>query len=1032
MTETNDTLNDDLDNEKDLYNALTTITKLYTDKTHLIYELLQNAEDCLAKQVRFIMYPRRLELLHDGRPFTQTNITSLRSVAASDKPVNAIGKFGVGFKSVFSICETVEIYSEPDNYKGGGGAFLNRFANKIEGFRKRFPIPFGKELEKPFTTRFVFPFCVDKDFSGYKTIEGLQEALDERLSSLGADVMLFLKNITSISYEIIGDDHITKSHGIYMLDRKKIGDNCYKITTMGENSESRPNLSYLMYSMPTETTGNTNRSIDIVFSIDDRKDKPVFLNTTGGHRFIYVYFPTETESKLKFIIQAPFATTPNRGGVPVEENRELIIKAAELLEEAVLDIRKRGWLTLDFLNLLPFDNPDKSWIFGPLYNKTLYLLTTACILPTNDGGYTSKEQAVMARGAVRENNITEIFNNRELSLLIGRKSKWMSNEAHGGNFTEINKLYSSLYVFLRDEIGIIEVENQDIPKYLRNNPDFFNSPLINDPWLQKFYNHLSSKVEGTLGKGHAFALVPFIKTSNGEFISAYRSVAKGQFPNIFTKPKNARYNVKDIPLVADFITKNCGEFIEKMGIGEADDYNYFIKELEESGKTPPQNNIPSDLIINQTKNAVKYIRNNTPGIEESCAKWLWLVVTGTNEKPGYAHAETDVVFRETYEGISLRNYFKLINSTVYTLDEGYYKKHGFTDADLSILEKIGIKTNIFCGMKDDPWNDKGITKCCNIDDFRKRLDFENIDDVLKYIRGNPAGNLSKIKSGIIFSLLKTVEPHLKGKWQYGVTRPEYRDGVSLIVEKLIYDKWLFNKNNRLVGPSGISRYDLDNSIYGEVDTHSKIYDILGFAKSDKDMTDELVLRFTSQFTKQEQEDLFKILHIQEEEEEEFDPDIDTEIQTFPEEDIKNINRLKEAMLNTYKNAADVEYKPVLRRVRTSRGKDKEHIGRRYKGFCQMCRTPSYFWEVVEIFNNPRKEIEQMNISLCPNCASKYRRLRNEKETMDAFQDSLIHSRPEKETAIPIGNDSEIQFTRTHLAEIQVILNLEKEPPGKGD
>jgi hypothetical protein len=1018
MTETNDALNDDLNDKEDLYKALTTIAKLYTDKTHLVYELLQNAEDCFATQVKFIMHPDSLEFWHDGKPFTKSNITSIRSVAASDKPINLIGKFGVGFKSVFSICETVDIFNEPDNYKDNDSAFLDRFANRIEKFRERIPISFDERLKKPFTTKFIFPFCVDKDFSGYKTIEDLQKALDERLSNLGADVMLFLKNIESISYEIIGNDNMEKSHGIYMLDRRKIGDNCYKVTTIGENSESQPEYSYLMYSRLID---NMNKSIDIVFSIDDKNDKPIFLNITERHKFIYVYFPTETESKLKFVIQAPFATTPNRGGVPIDENKELIIMAADLLEEAIFDIKRRGWLTLEFLNLLPFNNPDKPWIFEPLYNKTIDLLKTACILPANDGSYINKEQAVIARGAVREGSIIEIFNNQKLSLLAGKESKWMSNDTHKGNFTETDKNYFPLYVFLRDEIEINEIGNQDIPKYLRSNSDFFNSPLINDVWLQKFYNHLASKVDDMLGKRHAFALVPFIKTSNGEFISAYKLVEKEQFLNIFTKPKNAQYNIKDIPLVDDFIVKNCEEFIEKMGICEADDYNYFIKELE---KVADEKNKQDGVIANYSKTAIKYIKSGKLEIIECCSKWLWLMVAGTDEKSDCIHAENNIIFRETHGDISLKNYFKNIDSNIYILDESYYKSNGFTDDDLSILEKIGVKTSVISGMEDAYWYESN-AKCCNKGNFRKQLNFEKVNDILRYIGDNPAEDLSKIKSGIIFSLLKMVEPNLKGKWQYGVTWPEYRDGVSYIVEILNYYKWLFNKNNELVSPSEISKYDLDDAIYGEVDILSEIYAILDFKKIDRDISDELVSRFKSQFTEQEQEDLFKILNIQEEEEE-FDPCIDTGIQTFPEEDIKNFDRLKEAMLNIYKNAADVEYVPILRRIRTSRGKDKEHIGRRYKGFCQMCKRPSPFWEVAEIFNNPKKEIEQMNMSFCPNCASKYRMLRSDKEKMNIFQDFLIHSQPGQETIIPIDDDSEIQFTKTHLAEIQAILNLEKE------
>ena len=40
-----------------LRRALERIIQLYTDKSHFVYELLQNAEDAEAKSIKFIQYP---------------------------------------------------------------------------------------------------------------------------------------------------------------------------------------------------------------------------------------------------------------------------------------------------------------------------------------------------------------------------------------------------------------------------------------------------------------------------------------------------------------------------------------------------------------------------------------------------------------------------------------------------------------------------------------------------------------------------------------------------------------------------------------------------------------------------------------------------------------------------------------------------------------------------------------------------------------------------------------------------------------
>ena len=92
----------------------------------------------------------------------------------------------------------------------------------------------------------------------------------------------------------------------------------------------------------------------------------------------------------------------------------------------------------------------------------------------------------------------------------------------------------------------------------------------------------------------------------------------------------------------------------------------------------------------------------------------------------------------------------------------------------------------------------------------------------------------------------------------------------------------------------------------------------------------------------------------------------------------------------------------------------------------MCKNPSRFWEVAEIFNNPVKELEFMNLSLCPTCASKYRRLRNDKKTMIGFANNLRSAKINVPSAM-VGEDC-ITFTKVHLAEIQMVLELNKSIP----
>ena len=93
--------------------VLDLLGQLYSERTHFIFELIQNAEDAGATELAFELFADRLELRHDGRAFTEADVRGVCGVGKSGKSgdLTAIGKFGIGFKSVYAYTKSPHIYS---------------------------------------------------------------------------------------------------------------------------------------------------------------------------------------------------------------------------------------------------------------------------------------------------------------------------------------------------------------------------------------------------------------------------------------------------------------------------------------------------------------------------------------------------------------------------------------------------------------------------------------------------------------------------------------------------------------------------------------------------------------------------------------------------------------------------------------------------------------------------------------------------------------------------------------------------------
>ena len=270
------------------------LTDLYPDNAHFIYELLQNAEDAQATEVRFVLQKDSVEFEHNGaRLFSIEDVESITGLGISakkDDPTN-IGKFGVGFKAVFAYTATPEIKS---------GAFHFRIRDLVvpdtDGLAPR---AIGDK-----ETRFSFPFD-NPPKTAYAEIEKNLRQLDE-------STLLFLSNIRKIEY-LLADSTLG------FLERRETDGNRIEILVQHPEESEPVSVPYLKYEKEVNVNdeeGNLKRfRIAIAFGLEktQREEWRVKLLDKGQ---VCIYFPAEKEtSNLRFHLHAPFASTVARDSV---------------------------------------------------------------------------------------------------------------------------------------------------------------------------------------------------------------------------------------------------------------------------------------------------------------------------------------------------------------------------------------------------------------------------------------------------------------------------------------------------------------------------------------------------------------------------------------------------------------------------------------------------------------------------------------------------------------------------------------------
>jgi len=340
----------------------------YPDKAHFIFELLQNAEDAEATEAIFTVTPEDCAFEHDGkRRFTEKDVRSITGIhnSTKSKSPDRIGKFGIGFKSVFVYTLTPSVYS-------------GQFAFQI--LRQVVPEQLAIDPNLGDRTRFVLPFNNLKN-----PARVAYEEIKARLEEMAETTLLFLSGINSIRWQI--DQQPTSEvlrikHSEHHIEvQKRVGG---KMTSSSH---------FLSFSNVVEGFGK--QRVAIAFELDflpniltfDAK-KPldvqlVIIPANPGR--VAAFFLAEKEtSGLRFHIHAPFVMVPDRASIkdtPV--NEPLFEQLARLAASSLHTVRDLKLLTGDFLGVLPNSRDTIPKQYQPIHNAIITEMNNEPLTPTH-------------------------------------------------------------------------------------------------------------------------------------------------------------------------------------------------------------------------------------------------------------------------------------------------------------------------------------------------------------------------------------------------------------------------------------------------------------------------------------------------------------------------------------------------------------------------------------------------------------------------------------------------------------------------
>lgn len=1001
------------------------VEEAYQHKAHFIYELLQNAEDARATFAVFDLHADRLEFRHNGEKlFTETDVDAITDVSKSGKSDNGdtIGKFGIGFKSVFQYTEAPSVYS---------GDWSFRIVDFVYPETIR-PID-GLESD----TLFVFPFNGQR-----KSPQEAYKEIEAGLQGLAETTLLFLSNLKSVGWRVNGGESgeiRTVQHPDNHVEvQKKIGKKqiaCSHFLRFSVPAEGLPrhsvSIAFVLDFLPSITAFDPGESI--------AKQLKIAPATPGR---VAVFFPAEAEnSGLRFHLHAPCVTVLNRASIKdTPANEPLFGQLAKLAASSLHAIRDLGLLSAEFLGVLPNSQDPVPPRYRPIRTAIVAEMKYEPLTPTYAKSHAPARHLLQAKASLKE-----LLSKKDLEFLVPLKAEpqWAvgasqrnSNQDRFLTGLEITEWDSSQFIDLLAE------KCADVTTYISHSPWYVSEPdpefmkwLTAKPaeWHQALYALLYNE-PGLADRLHRLKKLRIVRLSDGSYSAGCRSY----FPIEGVQHDKVLPRVDHQVYTSGNSRTQQGEarkFLEEIGVrvvGEAEEIESILKQRYTAEALHPD---PSDL--------ARFIRLYESDPTKAKLFDDYHIFRLAN---GDSWAKPSKVFLDLpYLDTGLAAYHEALgtSATRWALSDSYEKDAISSERLRKFCEAVGVQVRLDVKRRSTGLHPSVHTLQKDWYGYRVRRTDSMIDDDW-YIENLPQvlASQSIPLSRLIWRTLcdspsRVLQARFRPNQQYD-TRVEPSSLVLLLRET----PWIPQKGGGFVCPIEASKWLLPEGfpfVEGREWLEAVRFGLNEWVRSHECRQRQDTLRefgFADEETLQSAQWFAALTS---EERQRLKADVDRRRFTvLPEQEAKDPERRAQRValqaVDAAPRVAELRTRSVQVGLEEVKQEAEQYLRQQYTNpdgemICQVCKAPlpfklddgSYYVEKVEFLPELQRRHYQNYIALCPLHSAMYQHANGSRNLIKEMFMAL--ERNELEVVLA-REDHTIYFTKTHIADLKAVIEAD--------